>query len=190
MVPRKCLLSFENHLALTRLPEVADSTPVLYLESDMKRSERRHQQQRVKSKVLKTAAKNFGNLDTAFESKSHQKRWVGKMVSTHGKPCSCPYCANKREVEGETRQEKLAALKQREGEKEAVIRAEEIIPEPKHWLDMTVREILQEFHTGGIGGMKYTRIGKGPAEPGMPEEYAFIIGIGGDAKRIARCMKR
>jgi hypothetical protein len=36
--------------------------------------------------------------------------WIGKMVSTHGKPCSCSLnCANRRRWDGPTLAERIAA---------------------------------------------------------------------------------
>ena len=42
---------------------------------------------------------------------------VGKVASTHGKPCSCWMCGNARRIEGPTRKELLAALAHKEQER-------------------------------------------------------------------------
>jgi hypothetical protein len=37
-------------------------------------------------------------------------KWIGNMVATHGKPCSCASCCNLRGTEGVTNQEKRQLL--------------------------------------------------------------------------------
>jgi hypothetical protein len=42
-------------------------------------------------------------------------KWVGTMASTHGKPCSCPICRNRRPKDGPSASERRRLLHDDEG---------------------------------------------------------------------------
>ena len=64
------------------------------------RGKRREQMKRVKTRMRNLWTKVWG-----IDRKQPTGKWTGIMASTHGKPCSCSMCANRRGTEGLTLQE-------------------------------------------------------------------------------------
>ena len=70
-----------------------------------KRAKRREQENRGKNKAKKIMKDSWGWTSEELLDNRH----IGKIASTHGKPCSCPMCGNpRRHFHEVTMQEKRA----------------------------------------------------------------------------------
>jgi len=70
------------------------------------RAYRRHQEKRIRDKII-------GYIKTWDHGRElvENPKFIGHLVSTHGRPCSCSMCASDESL---TKQERLAELREKE----------------------------------------------------------------------------
>jgi hypothetical protein len=84
------------------------------------RSRRRHDRSRQRQRMVRLW-KDLYALGVPYKAKPDPSpTWLGKMISTHGKPCSCSLgCGNRRKWDGPTVAERIANDALRDGQWDA-----------------------------------------------------------------------